>query len=506
VLADDPCVTAIALYLEGLRDVAAFSRAAEIALRHGKPIVVVKAGHSAVGTGISLTHTSSISGSRELYQALFDRLGILSVESCTELLETVKLFNVSSAPPGRRLVIFTCSGGSSNLGADRAEQLGLELPPVSEPQSRVLAAQLPYFAAVSNPLDYNTSLWGKEAELRGVFTTALGEGFDAGVLLIDYTPPEFGIPDAERAVTRALMHASKTTGVPAYVVSILPELLPREARQTLSDSGIAPLQGLTDGMTAIAMAATYEESRGRLLDMGASLEVPILAPLPAGVPPHVLDEWESKQQLAAFGLPVPSGRLCTAREAAQVASEIGFPVVAKVVSESITHKTDVGAVRIGLRDAAEVDAAVASMVRSVGSHTGVAAPDRFLIEAMVSGAVAEMIVGVVRHPGFGLALVIGVGGTLVELLRDSCTMLLPVNRDQIERALGRLKASRLLIGFRGQGGGDLPALVDAILAIARFAEAHRDRLLELDVNPLLVHSKGRGVVAVDALVRLADQR
>lgn len=501
VLADDPRVSAFAVYLEGLRDVGAFSVAAQAALARGKPVIVVKAGKSEVGSGIALSHTSSIAGSRALYQALFDRLGVIGVDSCTELLEVAKLFTVSRPPAGRRLVIFTCSGGSSNLGADRADELGLELPPLSAEQTASLKQQLPYFAAVSNPLDYNTSLWGKEQELRGIFATAMQDGVDAGVLQIDFTPPAFGDCDAEHAVTRALMHAHRTTGVPAYVISILPELLPPQARAALAAAGVAPLQGLADGMKAIAVAAAYARNRQRLMRAPPAALSP-LPPLAAGAVARTLDEWEGKRLLAGFGLDVPRALLCTdADDAARAAATIGFPVVAKVVSAEIAHKTEAGAVRVGLADAAAVRAAVDAMALAVGRRLG-RTPDRFLVEAMVEQPVAELIVGVVRHEGFGLALVIGAGGVLVELLRDTRTLLLPVDRDDIRQALDGLAVRRVLAGYRGQAPGDVDAAVDAIAAIADFAVAHRDRLVELDVNPLMVGRLGRGATAVDAVIRL----
>ncbi len=505
VLADDPRVTSIALYLEGLREVGAFSRAAALALRRNKPIVALKAGRSEAGAAVSLSHTSSVAGSDELYRTLFDRLGVVAVDSCTELLETVKLFDVSAPPRGRRIVVFTCSGGSSNLGADRADEVGLELPPIPEAARSTLAAQLPYVAAVSNPLDYNTALWGKEAELRGVFGTAMSAGVDAGVLLIDYTPVEYGEPEAERAVARALVHASRATGVPAYVVSILPELLPAEARESLRASGVAPLQGLTDGLKAIALAAGYADARERLLAAPTPLEVPPTGAIDTATvsPPRLLDEWTSKERLAAAGLRVPEGRLCRAEDAASAAAAIGFPVVVKAVGPSIAHKTEIGAVRVGLRDADAVRDAAAAIRRDVEARAGFV-PERYLVETMVTDAVLEMIVGVVRHPGFGLALVVGVGGTLVELLRDTRTALLPVGADDVRRMIDSLNASRLLHGYRGRAEADVPALVDAVLAIARFAEANRERLVELDVNPLLVRPRGSGAVAVDALVRLSD--
>ncbi len=193
-------------------------------------------------------------------------------------------------------------------------------------------------------------------------------------------------------------------------------------------------------------------------------------------------------------------RLACPDEAPAVAAELGFPVVAKVALRELTHKTDAGAVRLNLRSEADVQRAVAEMRAAVSQHSPGLVVDRFLIERQVTGALAEMIVGARRDDQFGLALMIGTGGILAEMLEDIVAVLLPTNPPEIERATGKLRFARMLTGYRGRPPADLDALNRAIWSIVRFAEAHRDRLVELDVNPLLVLARGQGVVAVDALI------
>jgi hypothetical protein len=193
-------------------------------------------------------------------------------------------------------------------------------------------------------------------------------------------------------------------------------------------------------------------------------------------------------------------------EAPAAAREIGFPVVLKAVGPDLAHKTEAGAVALGLDSAAAVAAAVTEISANLAARNGGA--DGFLVERMVPGAVAELIVGVKRDPSLGLALVLGSGGVLVELLRDSATLLLPTDRRSVEQALATLKGAPLLAGFRGRPKGDVEALVNAVMTVAEFAEAHRESLIELDVNPLLVLPEGQGpnggAVAVDALIRMSD--
>jgi acyl-CoA synthetase (NDP forming) len=210
------------------------------------------------------------------------------------------------------------------------------------------------------------------------------------------------------------------------------------------------------------------------------------------------DEWQSKQRLAAAGLTVPAGSTSTAAEAPDVAENIGFPVVVKAVGESFAHKSDLGAVKLNLADRAAVSSAVEDIVLATGKHN--LDVDLFLIEPMVTGAVAEVIVGIKRDEQFGPALVIGSGGVLVELVADSTSLLLSTDRESVRRAILGLSVARLLRGYRGSESADIEALIDAVLAVASYAEENWEVLEELDVNPLMVLPEGDGVVAADALI------
>jgi succinyl-CoA synthetase beta subunit len=219
--------------------------------------------------------------------------------------------------------------------------------------------------------------------------------------------------------------------------------------------------------------------------------------------PVFLDEWESKDRLKKYGLPTPHGALATAGIAGDVAETIGYPVVVKAVGKEILHKSDLNAVKLHLAAADEVSKAVGEISESVGKSFGYGGQDdagQFIVEQMVNGAVAELIIGVKRDEQFGPALVIGAGGILVELMADSVSLLLPTDRASVAEAIESLSVARLLKGFRGGPAGDIDACIDAILSIADFAEDHWESLVELDVNPLMVLPRGRGVVAADALI------
>lgn len=497
-LADDPVVTAIGLYIEGLSDIPAFSRAAIRAVERGKPIVAIKVGRSELGAKLAMSHTSSLAGSDSLYDALFDRLGIIRAHSLPELVEILKFVSVAPPLTGDRLVVFTCSGGDSLMAADRSADLGLRLPEFSPAQFADLRQQLPVFATVSNPLDYNLSLWGDQPGLTRCFTTALSGDCDAGILVIDYPPTdERSRIDCDKSVN-ALLEAARVHGKQPIVCTTLQETLPEATRRRLVEAGCPPMQGLEDALSAFSAAARYARRAAEIRTATEAAELPAIRGT-LGTP-RLLGEWDAKKLLASYGVKVPDGRVASADGAAAAAAEIGFPVVAKVAEPVLPHKTEAGAVSLNLRDADAVRSAISAMIDSVARYKPGVRVDRILVEQQVSGVVAELIVGVKRDAGFGPVLVVGAGGTLVEMVQDAASLLLPTNRRAIERAIRGLKIARLLHGYRGKPAGDVEAVIDTVEAVARFAWDHRDRLAELDVNPLMVLPKGQGAVAVDALV------
>jgi acyl-CoA synthetase (NDP forming) len=283
---------------------------------------------------------------------------------------------------------------------------------------------------------------------------------------------------------RALVTAVADTGGRAVVVSSLPETLPEPVRERLKASGIAPMQGIEDCLFAVKAAASIGAAQSEL-----DHKVAVIPPLEPQGQTTTLDEPDSKRALSEFGLSVPAGQTCTAAETVDVANAIGYPVVLKAVSSELAHKSELGAVAVNLVDSNAVEVATQKM------HSF----DKFLVESMAQSVVCELIVGVARDPSFGLTLTIGAGGILVELVEDSVSLLLPVQRDEICSAIQTLKVHKLIEGYRGKEAGDIDSVIDSIEAIARYAIAHNDSLLELDVNPLCVLPNG--AVAVDAFIR-----
>ncbi|HEX4847262.1 MAG TPA: acetate--CoA ligase family protein [Novosphingobium sp.] len=497
-LVRDERVSAIGLHLEGLGSVARFSEACLAARAAGVPLVALKTGASAKGAALTLSHTSSLAGADALCDALFARYGVARAHDPAQFLETLKLLHVAGPLAGRRITSASCSGGEASLTADLAERAGLEtpdFPPASQAElEEVLGPQV----HVANPLDYHTYIWGDGPAQTRCFAGLIGAGFEAAILILDF-------PRADRCDARdwqttldAFVGAHRANppqpGTVRIVASSLAENLPEAVCAQLLAAGLVPAAGLAEALAAIAAAAGIGEVWSR--PPAPALPEPLTA---LSGPAAVWDEVRSKAALARAGVPVPAGRTVTLAEiealCADPASPLPapFPLVLKAVGEHLAHKTELGAVALGITSREGLLAEAQRMAPLGGT---------FLIEEMVGGAVAELIVGVARDPQFGLFLTLGAGGIFVELLRQVEQVLLPASREEIAAALARLPIDAVLQGYRGKPGCDRDALVNAITAIAAFALDHADRLEELDVNPLL--ALPRGATAVDALIRMRE--
>jgi acetyl-CoA synthetase len=503
-LLDDPRVTAIGIHLEGLSDVMAFSHAAHRALRQRVPLVVIKSGASALAERAMLTHTSSLAGADRLYDALFDRLGVLRVHSLPQFLEALKLFTVIGPLPVASLASISCSGGEAGLVADAAAALGLIMPPLHEAQRQALFAVLGEKVALANPLDYHTYIWGDEEAQYRCFSAMLLGDQAITLKILDY--PRAGVCDTTSwdKTGRAFARAVVDQGARGALVATLHENLPPAAGEALLAHGIAPMLGLEECLIAIRGAAQIYAKQQQVAEIlplatqhhqasNQQVNEKTAPPLNWGrVGGGTLTEAQGKALLKRYGIPTPRGRECTAATAVACAADIGFPVVLKVSSHTIVHKSDVGGVCLNLSTPEAVEQAIAQMVEA-------GLGDQFLVEAMAPQPLAELILGITRDRQFGLALVIGAGGVWVELLKASVTLLFPVQRAEVAAALEQLPIAPLLNGNRGQPPADKAALIEAVINLARLAEDHAAALLEVDINPLFVLPDG--VLSVDAVVR-----
>ena len=475
---EDPRVTALGLHVEGFGDLRAFEAMAARARVLGKPVVVLKAGRSAAAQAATLSHTASLAGASAVSSAFLARLGCAEVTAPEALLEALKLLHHGPLA-GPHIASVSCSGGEASLMADLADATAASFRPFAPATVARLSTALGSLVTIANPLDYHTFIWGDVPATTEVFTAVLADRPDLALFVLDLPRADRCDPAAWAPALAAIEAARAATGTRTAVLASLPENLDEATAVRLIAQGITPLHGM-----AAAVAALDAILRIR----PACAEAPaIVAAAPAV--PETLSEAEAKAVLAAAGVSVP--RAVTAADPAALAEAargLRFPLVLKGLG--IAHKTEAGAVVLGIADPAELRARAEALP----------APGGFLAEEMVTGATAELLVGVTHDATGLLALTLAAGGVLTELLADSATLVLPATRAEIGAALDGLRLGRLLAGYRGQPPADRPALLDAIEAIAAFAAAHAGRIAEVEVNPLI--ATPAGAVAVDALIRM----
>ena len=483
----DERVTAFGLYIEGIKDAPRLARAAAIARAAGKPIAVVKAGRTQAAARTVQSHTGSLAGADVVFDAFCRQAGLARCDTLAALCETLKVFHAGGIG-GRRVLIMGASGGDMAMTADLALPLALDFAPIPQKATERLREILSDRVTIANPFDFHTYIWFDRDALHAMFSAVLRCGFDAVGFVLDCPPEGKADTSAFTAAIDEFIAASAAAPTRAALIASLPETLSAGVRERCLAAGVVPLQGQREALEALNLAGAVGETRGALQ------ELKLLIPGDKSGVDRTLPEAQAKAALAAFGVRIPRSRTAARAEVAAVAAELGFPVVIKVAAAHLAHKSDVGGVVLNVRSTAEASAAAERLS---------ALTENFLIEEMITDGVAEILVGAVVDAQFGLTLVIGAGGVLTELLRDSVSLLPPFTAASVGAALQRLAVNKMLQGFRGNPPGDVPALLETIAAVGRYAEANLASLVELDVNPIIVRPSGAGAVAVDALIRLA---
>ena len=518
LLAEDERVTAFGLYVEGIKDAGRFVHAVAKAREAGKPIAIVKAGRTEAAERTARSHTGSMAGADVIFDAFCRQAGVARCDSLGTLCETLKVLHAGGPLRGRRVLVMGASGGDMAMTADAARDLGLEFAGIPAESVGRLREILTDKVTIANPFDFHTHIWFDRPACRAMFSVVQRAGFDAVGFMVDCPSAvkadpgsyvavieEFivayrGAAPADGACTGAAPPGGACAGATlpggptrAAVICSLPESLAEDIREMCLAAGIVPLQGQRQALEALDLAANVGEAWAR----GAQVElrVPQRDGDSHARSARSLAEHEGKAALKAFGIQIPKARLVKPGDAADAATEIGFPVVMKVVGAELEHKSDSGGVVVNIRNRDDAGAAAERLARLAST---------VLVEEMVADGVAEILIGVTVDPQFGQVLVLGAGGVLTELLRDTVSLLPPFTPGAIKAALKRLAAYKLLTGYRGRPRGDVAALVETAMACARYAEANVETLLELDINPVIVRPEGRGAVAVDALVRLID--
>ena len=468
-LLDDPRVTAIGMYIEGIDDAAGFAALAQAARAAGKGVVVIKSGKTELSQVAAASHTASLAGGGAASSAFLRQVGVAEVNTPSEMLEVLKIFHLHGPQIGPRLCSVSCSGGEAGVVADLAGPLGVAFDAPSDAQRARLGEILGPIVTIANPLDYHTFIWGDGPRTTDVFITMLA-GYDAGIFVIDPPRPDRCDASSFEPALNAIVAAGKASGKAAFPVSLLPENFDESLAVAMMDRGVAPLMGLETALVAIKAAQTRVGVAGwRPLPLGSAGDA------------MVLSEAEAKALLAWGGVAVPKGVQAAVLADLDVAG-VTPPYALKGLG--FAHKTESGAVRLGLT--------------SLLGQADMPGATGYLVEEMVTGAVAEVLVGLRRDPVYGVSLTLGMGGVTAELLADTVTLILPVTRAEVLVAFQRLRLWPLLDGYRGRPRADVAALIDMVLRLAALMSADTT-LEEIEINPVLLREAG--AVAVDALIR-----
>ncbi len=482
---EDPRVTAIGLHIEGFDSVQALQKLATRAREFRKPVIALKVGKSEQAQRAAVSHTASLAGSDAVADVILARLGIGRVATLPELIETLKLLHVIGPLTSNAISSMSCSGGEASLMADAATGRAVDFRALKPEQLPALRRSLGEMVTLSNPLDYHTFVWGDLTRQTEAFTAMFEGGYALNLIVLDF-PRDDSCDGADWMTTVAAIEAAaRRTGARAGILATLSENMPEAIALQLFEDGIVPLCGISETVAAVEAASRIGAA------WRAQPPLPLLDTASAGGEIETLSEAAAKMELSVAGLTVPVGATAaTPSEAAEQAQRLGFPVALKALG--VEHKSEAGAVALNLGDMEAVRSAAQRMAHVASGY---------LVERMIERPVAELIVGAVRDPVLGLALTVGAGGILVELLEDSVILALPVTRADVLAAISRLKVKKLIEGYRGGAKGNLDLVVDAVVSMAEYVVKNAARLEELDINPLMVLPDNRGVVAADALIR-----
>ena len=503
-LVEDDDTAVVGAFVEGFKKPETFRQAAARARALRKPIVVLKVGRSETARQAMLAHTGSLAGTPEIIEAVLKQSGIVQVSSINEMIDTLALLAAARhhTPHGWRVGILSGLGGECGRAADAADRAGVELPPLSAASVETMRSFMPDFANPRNPLDGTGAMYEDARLFPQLFDVMLrDEAVDVVAVNLRVNVPRPGGGAPSRQFGHAMIEAlAKSPGrlVLAFS-SFAGGDLDQEVVRALADAGVPFLESTETAMLALRNARAH----GRFLDRPDRAHSSPAAPRPSAGFSGTLGHAEAMQLLRDFGVPLAETiAVKDAAAAVAAAGRLGYPVVLKIDSPHIAHKTDVGGVRVDCGDAAAVRAAFGDMLDEVQRRAPTARLDGALVQRMITGG-REMILGVKTDPLFGPAVLCGFGGIFVEQLRDVSLRVPPIGPADAAAMIAELRGAAILSGARGRAPADTGALAEAIVRLAVLAEAHRKSLRALDINPLLVLDDGHGVMAVDWLIELA---
>ena len=492
---DDPGTELAFGYMEGTPNARALLELGRKSLEMAKPVLIWKGAQTEIGTKAAASHTANMTGNYDLFRAAFRQSGLIETQDVEEIVDFAKVAAPRRWPKGRSIGVLSISGGSGVVFADRAAKEGLTLPPFAPETFKALRAIIPSFGAADNPADTTASVINDIALFTKTLDIVLSDpGIDQLSLLLASLPGAGAFKCAQ-----AITAAAKKTDKPVQVVWSGRKAKSEEAWKLFTDNGVPFLPTPARGAKAAATLAKFAEDRRRLLGRTPPLVArPAGLKIPAGA--VTLSEVESKDMLRAFGVPVTKEVLVpVGANAAAATKGLTGPFAVKIVSRDIAHKTEAGGVKLGVASG-DLGKAADEVIANGRKYKADARIDGVLVSEMASGL--EALIGVVNDEAFGPSVVLGLGGILTEVLKDVTFRIAPFDLATANDMIAELRGAKLFDGYRGKPAADKDALAKALVDVSIMAAALGDRLKEMDINPVFVREKGKGLAAADALVVL----
>ena len=485
-------VKVIAAYAEGIKDGPALLKSLELARVNNKPVIFMKVGRSREGAAAAASHTASLAGADEIYDAVFSQYGVCRADTTEKMLDIAYGCTAGIYPTGKRIGLVTISGGVGVQMADYSNKMGLDVAPMPKEAQAYLKKKLP-FASALNPVDTTAQFFNDMSLVGENFTIMLEQGrYDIVVAFLTMAASSTFVIEPLLKELVAIRQA-----FPDRLI-ILSLLGSPEAVARYRNAGFLTFEDPCRAIAAASALVEYGmsfEGGGRPAKEDTGNGLPL-----KDLPGKALSEWESRELLDGAGIPVVAGKLVdSADEAAEAAAALGCPVVMKINGADISHKTEIGGVELNVTTPDEARRLYDELLSRVTKNAPGSRPSGVIVAPMIAGGV-ETILGVQVDPVFGPAIMFGLGGVFVEVFQDVVFALAPFDRDEAMKMIMSIKGVKLLQGVRGAPPSDIDALADALVALSQFAACHADTLASIDVNPFVVLPKGQGAVALDCLV------
>ncbi len=492
-------VSIVAGYLEGLQgDGRLFIDACKKALEQKKLITMLKVGRTASGAAAAASHTGALVGSDQVYDGVFRQFSVPRADDVEQMNALIALYATGKLPAGKKMAVITISGGGGVVVADKCPEYGLEVVKLTDQTQESLREFFPAFGAVANPVDLTSQLFVDTTLFQRALRLVMQDpDIDVGGFFYNLEMPD---PEAVNKIIEVYNDSEKPLIIFTWPTG---QDYAMEAKKQLIRAGVPVIEHIPSGLWAISVLAdwvraTAEKRTYPLYQPGAERKKAIQ--LLSGSKGKPLSEWRSKQVLEAYGIPITNEILAKSPvEALAAATKIGYPVAMKIMSPDILHKSDIGGVILNIADAAAVEKAYFDLLDRVAKQKPDAVIEGVLVQQFLKPGL-EMIIGVKHDPVFGPAIALGLGGIFVEVLKDVSTRVAPLREEDARAMLDELKGKMLLEGVRGSLPRDTNALVEILIKVSRLAFETEGLIQEMDINPLIVHARGEGAVAADALI------